>query len=78
MTPFMWAAMHGHVKCIKVLLAAGADVTLKTVPGSIKFVAKEVGGRTALDLCIQGMKGLNQARFKPTQEALDLLQPAKK
>ena len=52
-TPLLFAAFHGHVHCVALLLAAGADDTLATLDT----------GATALQTIFRGYNYQNQGKL---------------
>eukprot|EP01045_Picozoa_sp_COSAG04_P019090 COSAG04_NODE_1822_length_5493_cov_33.626251_3_plen_247_part_00 len=52
-TALMWAAFSGHAECARLLLEAGADVTLRATGG------RRFKGKTALEVKVWGLEGLS-------------------
>ncbi|KAL8772804.1 MAG: hypothetical protein Q9209_002149 [Squamulea sp. 1 TL-2023] len=70
-TPLHWAALNGHLDAVKILLAAGADPTIRNVAGHdavyeaersgkqeiVKWLLKEVDG---LESAVVGSRGTQE------------------
>lgn len=56
--PIHWAAARGHVKCIEILLSAGADIGVLDKDGTAAAgLAMQCNQRTAYDLLLRALKG---------------------